>query len=475
MSQTFDEEIFQLSLEEGRQSLDDLETRLLALEAGTLTGPAHLENLDAMFRSAHNFKGASASVGLEQPTQVAHAIEDLLTVIKHGHITIDRARCSIMLKAIDVLRKILTEISTNPSFRMDVLPVTEHLRSAILEQSGPTQPGQPKTTSQNSVSRPKVDRGRRFQRCAKEGGMSKVARVSPHGAELKKLVLIIEDDEFVRAALGREMERLGFECRQASDLSSARILLQSVNPYDLVLSDIHLPDGNALDFLKSMKANAVHEKPGSPWIFITGDPNPDLVKKSTEAGGIDLLRKPFSRSDLRTLLERLSSRNQNPWTDINKLIEELSGIRLGEQKRMLVEGRVHQRAREPKLNGVEAYLSYFKIHRSEEAQALLSLVSTHTTEFFREPDHFKFLCDHALPELFASGRPIRIWSAACSSGDEVYSIAMAIHARRLSGPPHSHPSLNSGLPMQIDIIGTDLDPRSVKKASNGVYPCLKPL
>lgn len=138
MSQTFDEEIFQIYLEEGRQSLDDLETRLLALEAGTLAGPDLQENLDAMFRSAHNFKGASASVGLEQPTQVAHAIEDLLTVIKYGHIAADRSRCSIILKAIDIVRTILTEIPKNPGFQLDVLPITTQLRSAILDQAGNT-------------------------------------------------------------------------------------------------------------------------------------------------------------------------------------------------------------------------------------------------------------------------------------------------------------------------------------------------
>ena len=300
--------------------------------------------------------------------------------------------------------------------------------------------------------------------------MSRDARAPTPGSELQKLVLIIEDDEFVRVALGREMVRLGFDCRQAPDLNSARVLLQSSNPFDLVLSDIHLPDGNALEFLKSLKAKHANPPSNPPWIFITGDPSPDLVKKSTEAGGIDLLRKPFSRSDLRTLLERLSIRNQDPLIDITTLIEELSGIRLGEQKRMLVEGRVHQRARELNLNGVAAYLSYFKSHRSEEAQALLSLVSTHTTEFFREPDHFEFLCDRVLPELFSTRRPIRVWSAACSSGEEVYTIAMAIHNKFLSGPADSRPTLNSGLPMQIDILGTDLDPRSVQKANNGVYP-----
>ncbi len=285
-------------------------------------------------------------------------------------------------------------------------------------------------------------------------------------ARLQKRGLVIEDDELTRHALARELEKLGFSVDSAEDLGKASDSLAKIT-YDLVLSDIHLPDGNALDLKLSLARESSSRRTGEQWVFISGDPNPDLLQRVIQCGGFDLLRKPFSRSDLRSLLEKIALRERDPVKDITALIEEISGIRLGDQKKRLVEGRLHQRARELSLHELNDYLAYFRTHRHEELKELLSLVSTHTTHFFREPDHFDFLCKTALPKLLQQNRPLRIWSAACSSGEEVYSIAMLIHSMFLL-PAQENPTRKR--PLQIELIGTDLDSRSVERAINGVYP-----
>jgi chemotaxis protein methyltransferase CheR len=289
---------------------------------------------------------------------------------------------------------------------------------------------------------------------------------------LKKKALIIEDEEFTREALNRELTKLGFEVRCASCLKETQSIFAENKPFDLILSDIHLPDGNVLNYLSSLSNSSSEVTKSGPWIFITGDSSPDLLQKVIESGGFDLLRKPFSRSDLRGLLERITSREKDPVRDIMDFMEGISGIRLGDPKKMLVEGRLHQRARELGLSRLDEYFEYFRAHRHEEVAELVSLVSTHTTEFFREADHFEFLVKQALPTLLQAGRPLRIWSAACSSGEEVYTLAMVTHSQFLApGQVNKYMSVH-GLKPQIDILGTDLDPRSIQKAINGVYPAL---
>ncbi len=286
---------------------------------------------------------------------------------------------------------------------------------------------------------------------------------------LAKRALIIEDEEFTRESLVRELGKLGFQVTATKNKTETFDCLRNDPAFDLVLSDIHLPDGNMLQSLSDWRNEGLFQSKLGHWVFISGDPSPDLLQRVIQCGGFDLLRKPFSRSDLRGMLEKIAVRTQDPVLDIMAFMESISGIKLGTQKTRLVEGRLHQRARELGLLHLDAYFDYFKDHRHVEVEQLISLVSTHTTEFFREADHFEFLCREALPKLLASGRPLRIWSAACSSGEEVYTLAMVIHEKFLSESKKQRAESHFGRKPLIDIFGTDLDQRSVQKASNGVY------
>jgi chemotaxis protein methyltransferase CheR len=153
---------------------------------------------------------------------------------------------------------------------------------------------------------------------------------------------------------------------------------------------------------------------------------------------------------------------------IQDLVHRKSGIFLGEHKRALVIGRLSRRMRELGLTTLSAYYDVVMQGGDAELTRLLDAICTNETRFFRESDHFAFLESRALgelEELAASGRipkRIRVWSAACSSGEEPYSLAMTLRARfpRSSG-------------WQIEIIASDLSTRILDRAREAIWPIQK--
>lgn len=153
---------------------------------------------------------------------------------------------------------------------------------------------------------------------------------------------------------------------------------------------------------------------------------------------------------------------------IRKLIYDRSRINLGPDKMELVRSRLYKRLKFLGLDSYKQYCSLLKKDASdEEMTVLLDVISTNVTEFFREWKHFEFLRDTVLPSLVRSGcgrpfEPIRIWSAACSSGEEPYSIAilLADFFRR-----------NPQFPQRTwQIMGTDISTRMLAAGRRGVYP-----
>jgi chemotaxis protein methyltransferase CheR len=135
---------------------------------------------------------------------------------------------------------------------------------------------------------------------------------------------------------------------------------------------------------------------------------------------------------------------------------ERSGIRLGPDKHALVQGRLQRLAAEASQGDINQYIR--SVLNGSDTQALTRVVdrlTTNETYFFREPQHFQFL-GQLLSEP-RQGKPFRIWSAASSSGEEAYSIAMVLHDRLKS----------SG---QWEVIGTDLSTSVVETARTGLYP-----
>ncbi len=116
---------------------------------------------------------------------------------------------------------------------------------------------------------------------------------------------------------------------------------------------------------------------------------------------------------------------QTTFDTLRGIVYEASGISLSERKEALVSARVGKRMRVLGIRDYEHYLHYLE-ENAEEVVGLLDAVSTNVTSYFREPHHFDFLGD-AVNEWYEAGqRRFRFWSAACSTGEEPYSLAMVL-------------------------------------------------
>ena len=153
-------------------------------------------------------------------------------------------------------------------------------------------------------------------------------------------------------------------------------------------------------------------------------------------------------------------------SDLNRLralIYEQSGINLAAGKKTMLELRLRPRLRILTLNSYRAYCDYVFSDEGqrEEMVHLLDAVTTNKTDFFREPGHFDYLTKMALPEMTkgsGSGRPLLIWSAGCSSGEEPYTLSMV-----LSEYANSHSGFH------FKLLATDLCTTVLTKASLAVF------
>ncbi len=145
-----------------------------------------------------------------------------------------------------------------------------------------------------------------------------------------------------------------------------------------------------------------------------------------------------------------------------RLIHQTTGISLSEEKKELLTARLSKRLR---ACGLSSFADYYKLITSdragEEFTHFLNSISTNYTSFFREQAHFSALTDRLLPSLdplLAGGRrPLNVWSAACSSGEEPYTLAMVLH------------EYYQGRKGAFQILATDISTRVLDIARRGVY------
>ena len=146
--------------------------------------------------------------------------------------------------------------------------------------------------------------------------------------------------------------------------------------------------------------------------------------------------------------------SDHEFTLFQRLLQTLAGVYLPPGKQSLLLSRLSRRLLHYQLPSFSAYyrLVTDPQHRTE-LQHMVDLLTTHETYFFREPAHFDFLRDyfqHSAPQQL-----FRVWSAACSSGEEVYSIAMTLADCR----PHG----------QWEVVGSDISVKEIEKARRGHY------
>ncbi|MDT8445440.1 MAG: CheR family methyltransferase [bacterium] len=137
------------------------------------------------------------------------------------------------------------------------------------------------------------------------------------------------------------------------------------------------------------------------------------------------------------------------------------GLYLPESKITLVEARLQKRIQSLGFRKFGQYADYLATQegKKKELPVFISKVTTHKTEFLREPEGFLYLVQQAIPQLIQEGtRPIRLWSAACSSGEEPYSMAMYL--------AETFGTLDSS---RFVLVASDVSEESVEQARRGIY------
>ncbi|HOJ13130.1 MAG TPA: CheR family methyltransferase [Deltaproteobacteria bacterium] len=150
---------------------------------------------------------------------------------------------------------------------------------------------------------------------------------------------------------------------------------------------------------------------------------------------------------------------------LSSLIMSELGIKMPPSKKTMLEARLAKRMRDLNIDDLGEYVRFLFTPEgtSRELPHMLDAVTTNKTDFFREPQHFTYLAEHAVPTLVASTgagmrRPLMVWSAACSSGEEAYTLAMVLKEYATH-----HPGF------RFMVLGTDVSNRMIETARLAIY------
>ena len=141
------------------------------------------------------------------------------------------------------------------------------------------------------------------------------------------------------------------------------------------------------------------------------------------------------------------------YIDFCRGVQSLCRIDLAQYKRAQMERRIRTFASGRGVEELPAYLTVLRRDR-DELEAFLDRITINVSQLWRNPEQWKVLGDHVLPELAAEGR-VRVWSAGCSYGAEAYTLA-AIAADAIPGT-------------RVEVRGTDIDERIVAQAKTGRF------
>lgn len=149
------------------------------------------------------------------------------------------------------------------------------------------------------------------------------------------------------------------------------------------------------------------------------------------------------------------SLSQHSFAAVTDLFHQVSGIRLADTKRALVIGRLQKLAQDAGIDSLDRYVEHVVSGQdAAETRRVIDKLTTNETYFFREPQHFELLTE--LATQASRTEPFRVWSAASSSGEEAYSIAMVL-ASQIGA-------------RGWEVVGTDLSSAMVETARRALYP-----
>jgi chemotaxis protein methyltransferase CheR len=149
-----------------------------------------------------------------------------------------------------------------------------------------------------------------------------------------------------------------------------------------------------------------------------------------------------------------------------ELIYDTAGIRISPQKKTMLSNRLRRRLKANRLTDFDEYLELLKRRPNDDPEwdAFLQEVSTHETFLFRDDGHWTWFQSEYLPEIVAAARAgtrrktLRVWSAACSTGDEAFTIATCIAA-----------GISNRDQWKIEIVGTDIGIGAVREAERAEF------
>jgi chemotaxis protein methyltransferase CheR len=169
----------------------------------------------------------------------------------------------------------------------------------------------------------------------------------------------------------------------------------------------------------------------------------------SENGGLDCFKAELSEKDFQTF---------------SRFIFTEYGIKMPPVKRIMLQGRLLRRIRELGMNSYSEYREFFFSEEGQKQELFnfLNAITTNKTDFYRESVHFAFLKEQVLPAFIKRHgyeRPFRVWSAVCSSGEELYTVVVALNEfKHLNGR------------FRYEILGTDISSKMLEIAAKGVYP-----
>ncbi|MDO6994346.1 protein-glutamate O-methyltransferase [Brachyspira innocens] len=152
------------------------------------------------------------------------------------------------------------------------------------------------------------------------------------------------------------------------------------------------------------------------------------------------------------------------FNELVKIIYDKTRIQMTNHKRALVTSRLSKRLRALHMDSFREYIDFVKNAKDEELTNFVNAVTTNKTDFFRENKHFEYMKSNFLPEWekkFKEGKVknLRIWSAACSTGEEPYTIQMTLH--EYFGSNYDR--------YDIKVLASDIDTNVLAHGRAGIY------